>query len=229
MLPASVLAIGSLIGSRPPRSQLHAPRAAPPCCCAAPTSSEPSEEPPRKLLTTLETTRQRTATGAGTGAVQLARVAPNPRARGGGGAPTPPRSSSKRQKIIALFRGAQEAIGRDDLPKARVLLRHCLEIDQADSHSWLALARLEARAGDAALARQLFVRGRRACPGNVHLTHAQAVLEGKLGMHGRARLRFAQAARFELTLSLALSSTLALTLALTLTLTLTLALTRRVR
>jgi len=47
------------------------------------------------------------------------------------------------------------------------------------------------------LARQLFVRGRRACPGNVHLTHAQAVLEGKLGMHGKARLRFAQAARVD--------------------------------
>jgi hypothetical protein len=109
----------------------------------------------------------------------------------------PPRSTTKRQKIIALFRGAQEAIGRDDLLKARVLLRHCLEIDQADSHSWLALARLEAGAGDVRLARQLFVRGRRACPGNVHLPHAQAVLEGKLGMHGRARLRFAQAARLE--------------------------------
>ena len=47
------------------------------------------------------------------------------------------------------------------------------------------------------MARQLFVRGRRACPGNVHLTHAQAVLEGKLGMHGKARLRFAQAARVD--------------------------------
>ena len=208
MLPASVLAIGSLIAGRPPRSHLHAradlPRAAPPCCCAAPTAEPPEEQPgklqggdqPRELLTTLQTTSQRSRTGASTGAVQLARYAPNPRGRGGG-ARMPPRSTTKRQKIIALFRGAQEAIGRDDLLKARVLLRHCLEIDQADSHSWLALARLEAGAGDVRLARQLFVRGRRACPGNVHLPHAQAVLEGKLGMHGRARLRFAQAARLE--------------------------------
>ena len=87
---------------------------------------------PRKLLTTLQTTRQRAAPSAGTGAVQLARFAPSPRGRDGGGTPLP-RSSTKRQKIIALFRGAQEAIGRDDLPKARVLLRHCLEIDQVTS------------------------------------------------------------------------------------------------
>ena len=87
---------------------------------------------PRKLLTTLQTTRQRADPSAGTGAVQLARFAPSPRGRDGGGTPLP-RSSTKRQKIIALFRGAQEAIGRDDLPKARVLLRHCLEIDQVTS------------------------------------------------------------------------------------------------
>ena len=144
MLPASVLAIGSLIAGRSPRSHLHprdaAPRAAPPRCCTAPSAEPPEEEPrkvqggdqPRKLLTTLQTTRQRAAPSAGTGAVQLARFAPSPRGRDGGGTPLP-RSSTKRQKIIALFRGAQEAIGRDDLPKARVLLRHCLEIDQVTS------------------------------------------------------------------------------------------------
>ena len=144
MLPASVLAIGSLIAGRSPRSHLHprdaAPRAAPPRCCTAPTAEPPEEQPrkvqggdqPRKLLTTLQTTRQRAAPSAGTGAVQLARFAPSPRGRDGGGTPLP-RSSTKRQKIIALFRGAQEAIGRDDLPKARVLLRHCLEIDQVTS------------------------------------------------------------------------------------------------
>ena len=143
MLP-SVLAIGSLIAGRSPRSHLHprdaAPRAAPPRCCTAPSAEPPEEEPrkvqggdqPRKLLTTLQTTRQRAAPSAGTGAVQLARFAPSPRGRDGGGTPLP-RSSTKRQKIIALFRGAQEAIGRDDLPKARVLLRHCLEIDQVTS------------------------------------------------------------------------------------------------
>ena len=144
MLPASVLAIGSLMAGRSPRSHLHprdaAPRAAPPRCCTAPSAEPPEEEPrkvqggdqPRKLLTTLQTTRQRAAPSAGTGAVQLARFAPSPRGRDGGGTPLP-RSSTKRQKIIALFRGAQEAIGRDDLPKARVLLRHCLEIDQVTS------------------------------------------------------------------------------------------------
>ena len=97
------------------------------------------------------------------------------------------RFSTKKQRVLQLFRRAQEAIGHDDLPQARKLLNDCLDLDVADAHSWLALARLEARAGDAGLARSLFVRGRRACPGNVRLTHAQAVLEGRLGMHGKRR------------------------------------------
>ena len=122
MLPSSLLAIGSMVVGRPPRSHLHA-RAPVPCCCIAPTRpAVPPEDHPR-------------SGGAGRGRVQLARVPPT-RGRGGGrsrGAPrSEPRrtSSSARSKIIALFRGAQEAIGRGDLPKARVLLRHCLEIDQ---------------------------------------------------------------------------------------------------
>ena len=112
MWPASLLAIGSLIAGRPSRSQLNA-RSTPPCCCTAPARPDgPPEDHARR---------------GEAGRVQLARAA-GPRRRGGGAATK--RSPSDRAKIIALFRGAQEALGRDDLAKARVLLRHCLEIDE---------------------------------------------------------------------------------------------------
>ena len=168
MLPTVLAGVGSLlVRSHLPRAHLHVRATA--SCCAVPTISEPAVQPDGPH-----------SGGGGSPSGHRRVRLPSTQRRDGSR-----RSPSKKQRILALFRRAQQAISNDDLPEARQLLHGCLEIDRADAHSWLALARLEARAGDAGLARTLFVRGRRACPGNVRLTHAQAVLEGRLGMHGR--------------------------------------------
>lgn len=101
---------------------------------------------------------------------------------------------------------------------ARSLYRHCLTLDRRDAHSWLALARLEARAGGVNLrvgmnakevaerdspadgtqeAKRLFQEGLRECPDSVHLLQAWAVLEHRCGDRDAARRLFRKGAELE--------------------------------
>ena len=100
-------------------------------------------------------------------------------------------------RVIGLYRKAQDCISVGELDEARTLLGRCLELDKRDAHSWLSLARLEARDGNTATARDLFVRASGVCPGNVRLLHAHAVLERLAGQPEEARRLFRQAAELE--------------------------------
>lgn len=109
--------------------------------------------------------------------------------------------------VRRTFKRAQAAERDGDISKARSLLRQCLALDRRDAHSWLALARLEARSGvldirsdgirtakiaAANAARALFEEGLRECPDSVHLLQAWAVLEHRCGDRDTARKLFAR-------------------------------------
>ena len=66
-----------------------------------------------------------------------------------------------------------------------------------DAYTWLSLARLEARVGNADEAGELFERATAACPDNVRLVHARAVFEQRMGDVSVARQRLQQAARMD--------------------------------
>lgn len=57
-----------------------------------------------------------------------------------------PASPSVRRQVYALFSQAKQAERAGHTHKARHLLQQCLSLNRQDAHSWLALARLEARA-----------------------------------------------------------------------------------
>lgn len=72
------------------------------------------------------------------------------RARPSAAKPSPSRTSSTgsaalRRQIVALFSQAKLAERTGHYEKARHLLHQCLDLNSRDAHSWLALARLEAR------------------------------------------------------------------------------------
>lgn len=105
---------------------------------------------------------------------------------------------STRTEVRRIFKRAQAAERSGHISEARALLQKCLELDRHDAHSWLALARLEARTGlpdssgvpRAARARALFEQGLIECPNNVHLLQAWAVLEHRCGDREAARELF---------------------------------------
>ena len=59
------------------------------------------------------------------------------------------------------------------------LLMRCLELNPYDSHSWLALAQLEAKLGNIDRARDVFQQSVVRCPNNVYILHAWGHLEQK--------------------------------------------------
>jgi tetratricopeptide (TPR) repeat protein len=85
------------------------------------------------------------------------------------------RKSSNRDEICKLFQQAKVLEKKGQWIEAVQLLERILQIDPADAHSHLALARLQARRGRDA--RDAFEMGTRACPNSVHLWQAWAVYE----------------------------------------------------
>lgn len=142
----------------------------------------------------------------------------------------PPNPALRRQ-VCATFSRAKQCERAGNLKHARHLLHHCLSLDPRDAHSWLALARLEARlpptsqdedtnthvtsrsdvntnqslnsqsnfvspvstSSRPATARAIFERGLMHCPDNIHLLHAWAVHEHRVGDSARARTLFERA------------------------------------
>lgn len=113
------------------------------------------------------------------------------RLSGGGSAPRPanaPANDGKRNKsskparfihpqVFKMFQRAQYLMRNGDNAVAQKLLVRCLELNPFDSHSWLALARLEAKLGNYERAREIFAQSLTKCPNNVHLLHAWGHLE----------------------------------------------------
>lgn len=80
-------------------------------------------------------------------------------------------------QVYKMFHRAQYLIRQGNSTVAQKLLVRCLELNPYDSHSWLALGRLEAKLGNAARAREVFVEGMTKCPNNIHILHAWGLME----------------------------------------------------
>lgn len=80
-------------------------------------------------------------------------------------------------QVFKMFHRAQFLIKNGDNAVAQRLLLRCLELNPFDSHSWLALARLEAKLGNIDRAREVFSESITRCPNNVHILHAWGHLE----------------------------------------------------
>eukprot|EP01036_Dinobryon_divergens_P030333 gene30333-39562_t len=96
-------------------------------------------------------------------------------------------------QVFKMFNRAKFLMRHGDNPIARKLLIRCIELNPYDSHSWLALARLEARVGNADMARKVFTDSNEKCPRNIHLLHAWGHFEQKHGNVERARELWSQA------------------------------------
>jgi len=90
-------------------------------------------------------------------------------------------------QVFKMFQRAQYLMRNGDNVVAQKLLVRCLELNPFDSHSWLALARLEAKLGNYERAREIFSHSIARCPNNVHLLHAWGHLEQKHGDEAVAR------------------------------------------
>lgn len=105
------------------------------------------------------------------------------------------RNSSKNTKkynIRQIFQRAKELERKGQWRKAISILKDILVLDPQDAHSYLALARLEAKRGSPK-AEQAFVNGTNACPNSVHLWQAWAMYEETSGQVERARELFERA------------------------------------
>lgn len=109
--------------------------------------------------------------------------------------PTHPSESSAyvRAHVRKIYGKAISLMKKKNLHDSRALLTTCIQLDERDARSWLALARLEADAGHRKASLDAIDNGLRKCPGNVHLMHAGAVLEHKAGNLDAARRRFEEA------------------------------------
>ena len=123
------------------------------------------------------------------------------------------RSNDRRGRIRAMFRDAKDLERRGCWREAVDLLRKILDLDPRDSHSHLALARLQARrergsstaqeervggaggrgAGGEGSATEAFRRGTVLCPRSVHLWQAWALHESGRGDCDEARRLFGMA------------------------------------
>lgn len=80
-----------------------------------------------------------------------------------------------------MFRRASDLIKSGDNIVGKKLLLRCLELNQLDAHSWLALARLEAKTGHFDKAKATFQQAAVLCPDNIHILHAWGHFEQKYG------------------------------------------------
>mmetsp|Transcript_14148 Transcript_14148/g.23536 ORF Transcript_14148/g.23536 Transcript_14148/m.23536 type:complete len:1046 (-) Transcript_14148:183-3320(-) len=100
-------------------------------------------------------------------------------------------------QVLKMFRRAQFLIRQGDNGVAKKLLERCLELNPYDSHSWLALARLEAKVGNIENARSLFQKGDQKCPDNIHILHAWGHLEQKHDNVEKAREYWSRALKLD--------------------------------
>jgi len=90
-------------------------------------------------------------------------------------------------QVYKMYQRARYLLKQGDNAVAQKLLMRCLELNPYDSHSWLALARLEAKLGNIDKARELFTQSMIRCPNNVHILHAWGHMEQKYGNESLAR------------------------------------------
>ncbi len=90
-------------------------------------------------------------------------------------------------QVYKMYQRARYLLKQGDNAVAQRLLMRCLELNPYDSHSWLALARLEAKLGNIDKARELFTQSMIRCPNNVHILHAWGHMEQKYGNESLAR------------------------------------------
>lgn len=118
--------------------------------------------------------------------------------------PTPVSSSQcmdprlAKNTVKQLFRRAKDLERKGQWRKAAGVLREILHLDPSDSHSHLALARLEARRdpfSSAAVA--AFAKGTATCPTSIHLWQAWAVHEEAAGRTDKARDLFERALQLD--------------------------------
>eukprot|EP00871_Galdieria_phlegrea_P000016 jgi/Galph1/1014/GphlegSOOS_G5746.1 len=97
----------------------------------------------------------------------------------------------RKRDVCNIFQKAKFAEKKGDWELAFKLLNYCLEVDHADAHSWLALAKLRIKKGyDTDSNRKFFCDAIQNCPNNVHLLQAFAVFEHKVGNPEAARSLF---------------------------------------
>jgi tetratricopeptide (TPR) repeat protein len=84
---------------------------------------------------------------------------------------------AQKDEICALFRQAKTLERTGQWRTAVQLYQQILSIDPMDAHSYLALARLQAKGGDDTAAQSIFITGTTACPDCIHLWQAWAVYE----------------------------------------------------
>eukprot|EP01041_Mallomonas_annulata_P003417 gene3417-6780_t len=100
-------------------------------------------------------------------------------------------------QVLKMFRRAQDLLREGNNTIAAKLLTRCLELNPFDSHSWLAMARLEERLCNYQKSRDLFSQALEKCPNNVHILHAWGVMEERHGSEEIARECWSQAREIE--------------------------------
>lgn len=100
-------------------------------------------------------------------------------------------------QVFKMFQRANHLAKNGDNITARRLLARCIELSPMDSHSWLALARLEAKWGNIDRARELFTESVQHFPTNVHILQAWGHMEQKFGNDTFARACLEQALEIE--------------------------------
>lgn len=100
-------------------------------------------------------------------------------------------------QVFKMFQRAQYLMRNGDNVVAQRLLIRCLELNPYDSHSWLALAQLEAKLGNIERARDVFQQSVVRCPNNVYILHAWGHLEQKYGNETMARDCWSQAVKLD--------------------------------
>ncbi len=80
-------------------------------------------------------------------------------------------------QVFKMFQRAQYLSRNGDNVVARRLLLRCIELNPYDSHSWLALARLESRWGNVDKAREIFAESIEKFPNNIHILQAWGHME----------------------------------------------------
>lgn len=90
-------------------------------------------------------------------------------------------------QVMKMFQRAKVLERNGNNAVAHRLLKRCLELNPYDSHSWLALARLEVKLGNVVGAREVFGEGHSRSPRNVHILHAWGHMEQKYGNEQLAR------------------------------------------
>jgi len=97
--------------------------------------------------------------------------------------------SELKRQVRYWYSLARTAENEGDLAAAEALYRKCVDLDEKDGHSWLALAQLHSRR-DPEEARKAFAAALLKCPRNVHLLQAFGVFEHRMGNLDSARHLF---------------------------------------